>query len=115
VIEAAVGLGLDRDGGDGQLSDEFVGLVVTAMRPVRPDRHGESWALIAEHHDKVKGWVDDGDVPERKMCELLARNGVFVPERTLNRYIDAKFPTPARSTVRVARRRTGRRVAGRLR
>jgi transposase len=27
---------------------------------------------------------------------------VSVPERTLNRYIDAKFPKPDRSTVRVA-------------
>ena len=101
VIEVAVGLGLDRDGGDGQLSDEFVGLVVVAMRPVRPDRHGESWALIVAHHDKIAGWVKAGDVAERKMCELLARRGVFVPERTLNRYVDAKFPTSPRSTVRV--------------
>ncbi len=84
-----------------QLSDEFVGLVMAAMRPLRPDRHGDSWALLTEHHDKVKGWVEAGDVPQRKMCELLARSGVFVAERTLNRYIDAMFPTPTRSTVRV--------------
>ena len=101
VIEAAVCLGLDRDGGDGQLSDEFVGMVIAAVRPDRPDRHGESWALIAEHHDKITGWVNAGGVPERKMCELLERIGVFVSERTLNRYVDAKFPAPARSTVRV--------------
>ena len=102
VVEAAVGLGLVRDGGDVQLSDDFVGLVMAAMRPLRPDRHGDSWALLVEHHDKVKGWVEAGDVPQRKMCELLARCGVFVAERTLNRYIDAMFPTPTRSTVRVA-------------
>lgn len=102
VIEAAVGLGLVRDGDVGQLSDEFVGLVVAMVRPERPDRHGESWALLAEHHDKVKGWVDAGDVPEVKMRELLARSGVFVPERTLNRYVAAKFPVAVRSTVRVA-------------
>ncbi len=100
VIEAAVGLGLDRDGGDGQLSDEFVGWVICAVRPPKPDRHGGSWALIAEHHDKIVGWVGD-DVPERKMCELLERIGVFVPERTLNRYVSAKFPRAAKSTVRV--------------
>ena len=54
VIEAAVCLGLDRDGGDGQLGDEFVGMVIAAVRPARPDRHGESWALIAEHYDKIE-------------------------------------------------------------
>lgn len=102
VIEVAVGLGLVRDGGAGQLDDRFVGLVVAAMRPARPDRHGESWALIAEHHDKVAGWVEAGGIPERKMCELLARSGVFVAERTLNRYVSEKFPTSTRSTLRVA-------------
>ena len=44
VIETAVELGLDRDGDNGQLGDEFIGLVMEAMRQVRPDRHGESWA-----------------------------------------------------------------------
>jgi len=102
VIDVAVGLGLDRDGGDGQLDDEFVGRVMVAMRPQHPDRHGESWALLVGEHDRIAGWVNDGEVPERKMCELLARRGVSVPERTLNRYIDAKFPKPVRSTVRVA-------------
>lgn len=101
VVEAAVGLGLDRAGGDGQLTDELVGAVIEVMRPERPDQHGESWALIEAHHDKVAGWVTAGDVPARKMCELLARLGVVVPERTLNRYLEARWPSPMRSTVRV--------------
>ena len=101
IVEVAVGLGLVRDGDRAQLSDEFVGLVIAVMRPPRPDRHGESWAVIEQHHDKIKVWVDAGDVPEIKMCELLARQGSAVPERTLNRYIADKFPRPVRSTVRV--------------
>jgi transposase len=101
VVETAVALGLERDGGDGQLGDEFVGLVMAAVRQQRPDRHGESWALLETQHDKIAKWVKKGDVPQRKMCELLGRLGVFVPERTLNRYIEAKFPTAPRSTVRV--------------
>jgi transposase len=101
VIETAVGLGLDRAGGDGQLDDEFVGAVMEAVRQVRPDRHGESWAgLIKVHHDLEK-WVED-EVPARKMGELLARSGTVVPERTLNRYLAVMFPKPVRSTVRVA-------------
>ncbi len=102
LVEAAVGLGLDRDGGVDQLSDEFVGSVIVALRPVPPERHGESWSTIEAHHEKVASWVTAGDVPARKMCELLARLGAVVPERTLNRYIAAKFGTPDRSTVRVA-------------
>lgn len=101
VIETAVGLGLDRAGGDGQLDDEFVGKVMAAIRQVRPDRHGDSWAgLIAVHHELEK-WVED-EVPARKMGELLTRRGVVVPERTLNRYLAVMFAKPVRSTVRVA-------------
>jgi hypothetical protein len=59
-----------------------------------------SSALIAEHHDRIAGWAKE-DVPERKICELLERSRVFVPERTVNRYVTAKFPTSAKSTVRV--------------
>lgn len=81
VIETAVALGLERDGGDAQLGDKFVGLVMAAMRQERPDRHGESWSLLAAHHDKIAAWVKAGDVPARKMNELLERSAVFVPER----------------------------------
>ena len=102
VIETAVGLGLDRAGGEGQLDDEFVGEVMAAIRRVRPDRHGESWALLEARHGDIAGWVERKDVPVRKMVELLARSGTVVAERTVNRYVAVKFPTPVRSTVRVA-------------
>ena len=42
-VDAAVGLGLVRDGGDEQLTDGFIGLVVEAVRPHRTDGHGEAW------------------------------------------------------------------------
>ena len=81
VIETAVGLGLDRAGGEGQLDDEFVGEVMAAIRRVRPDRHGESWALLEARHGDIAGWVERKDVPVRKMVELLARSGTVVAER----------------------------------
>ncbi len=102
VIETAVGLGLDRAGGDGQLDDEFVGRVMAAIRQDRPDRHGESWARLEARHADIGGWVEAGDVPVRKIVELLARSGTGVAERTVNRYVAEKFAKPARSTVRVA-------------
>lgn len=101
MIEAAAGLGLDRSGGVDQLDDVFVGSVVAALRQARPDRHGESWALLVGEHDKIAAW-DKADVPGRKIGELLARAGVVVPERTVNRYIETVFPKPVASTVRVA-------------
>lgn len=90
MVEVAVGLGLDRDGGDGQLSDEFMSSVMAALVVRRPDRHGESWAVIAGQHDLLAGWVTDR-VPVVKMGELLARRGVVVPERTLHRYVAEHF------------------------
>lgn len=39
-VVAAEALGLVRDGGESQLSDEFIGSVVEAVRPHRLDGHG---------------------------------------------------------------------------
>jgi transposase len=85
-VEAAVGLGLVRDGGDEQLSDVFIGLVVEAVRPHRVDGRGETWAVLVAHHDEVAAWVAD-DLTGVKIAELLARRGVEVPSRTVQRYI----------------------------
>ena len=55
-VTAAEQLGLARDGGDDQLSDVFVGMVVEAVRPHRHDGHGEAWQLLsAEHEDRRLG------------------------------------------------------------
>lgn len=90
VVDVAVGLGLDRDGGVGQLDDAFMSLVMAELAVGRPDRHGESWAVIAGEHDRIAGWVES-KVPVVKMCELLARRSVVVPERTLHRYVAEHF------------------------
>ena len=48
-IAAAVGLGVDRSGGEEQLSDELIGQICEQVRPKRLDGHGESWRrLLAE-------------------------------------------------------------------
>lgn len=84
-VKAAEGLGLDREGGEDQLTDELLGSVVESVRPHRFGGHGESWRLLVAHHDKIKVWLDDG-LTAVKVGELLARQGVVVPERTLHRY-----------------------------
>jgi hypothetical protein len=57
-VDAAVGLGLVRDGGETQLTDVFIGLVVEAVRPHRTDGHGEAWRLLQAHHDEITAWVE---------------------------------------------------------
>ena len=84
-VDAGVAAGLARDGGEGQLSDEFVGVVVEAVRPHRRDGHGDAWRLLVAHHDQVKAWLDD-DLTAVKVQGLLARRGVVVPRRTVQRY-----------------------------
>jgi transposase len=85
-VEAAVVLGLDRGGGQDQLSDLFIGQVVEAVRPNRVDGHGEAWRELAGRHDEIRAWVD-GDVTGVKIHELLDRRGVRVPLRTVQRYV----------------------------
>jgi transposase len=84
-IDAAVEAGLARDGGEDQLSDEFIGVVVEAVRPHRRDGHGAAWRLLVAHHGQVKAWLDDG-LTAVKVQDLLVRRGVVVPRRTVQRY-----------------------------
>jgi transposase len=84
-IEAAVASGLDRDGDEEQLTDELIGAVVEAVRPARPGGHGASWELLLAHEDDIRSWVK-ADLSVAKIGDLLGRQGVFVPERTLQRF-----------------------------
>lgn len=85
-VEAAVEVGLARDGGEEQLTDVFIGQVVEAVRPHRSDGHGEAWRLLAAEHDRIEAWLKKEELTVRKVHELLARRGVVVPERTMHRY-----------------------------
>ena len=84
-VEAAVAQGVDREGGEVQLSDELIGSVVEAVRPHRSDGHGQAWRLLVAHHDQIKAWLKEG-LTVVKCHDLLTRRGVVVPERTLHRY-----------------------------
>ena len=102
-VDAAVGLGLVRGGGDEQLTDVFIGMVVEAVRPHRLDGHGEAWRRLQAHHDEIAAWVKD-DLTAVKIHEFLVRRGVEVPCRTVQRYVaEVCGRTRSRgSTVRVA-------------
>src|SRR6266516_2084448 len=84
-VTAAVAAGLLRDGGEGQLTDELIGQVVSVVRPVRPDGHGAGWAELEARQQQIAKWAEGG-VPVVKIGILLARQGVVVAERTLHRF-----------------------------
>jgi transposase len=84
-IEAAVAAGLVRDGGEGQLSEELLGVVLGAVRPARPDGHGDSWELLVPLQEQISKRVKAG-LTVTRIGELLTREGTDVPYRTLHRY-----------------------------
>src|SRR6266496_5501192 len=84
-VTAAVAAGLSRGGGEEQLTDELIGQVVSVVRPVRPDGHGQGWAELEARREQIAKWAESG-VPVVKIGILLARRGVVVAERTLHRF-----------------------------
>jgi transposase len=99
-VTAAVAAGLSRDGGEGQLTDELIGQVVSVVRPVRPDGHGLGWAELEARQQQIAGWVAGG-VPVVKIGILLGRQGVVVAERTLHRFAAERCAAGAKVTTRV--------------
>ena len=89
-VAAAEAAGLVRDAGVEAVTDELVGEVVDAVRPARPNGHGASWELLLGHEEQIRAWVSGGDGRDAlsivKIEELLARQGVRVPYRTLHRF-----------------------------
>jgi hypothetical protein len=80
--------GLDRAGGEDQLTDVLLGQVVEKDRPHRTDGRGEARRLLDTHRDQLVEWLDKGNdgLTVVKVHELLERKGVVVPERTLHHH-----------------------------
>ena len=101
-ITAAQTLGVDRDGGEEQLTDELIGQICELVRPSRPDGHGEAWRSLAAHEQEIKDWVADG-LTVVKIGILLTRKGIVVPHRTVARFCVERCGAGRRAhtTVRV--------------
>jgi transposase len=84
-VEAAVRLGLSREEGESQLSDGLLAMVLERVRPYRFDGHGEAWRALVSNHEQIKAWLEGG-LTAVKVTELLSRQGVVVPKRTVQRY-----------------------------
>src|SRR6185437_14852482 len=102
-VEAAVAAGLARDGAPGQLSDELVGQVAEAVRPVRPGGHGQGRDWLESCRDEIQAQVKQG-LTVVKIGVLLERQGVAVPYRTLHRFCAelCGYGRSAATTVQVA-------------
>ena len=102
-VAAAEAAGVRREAGLGAVTDEVVGVVVEAVRPARPNGHGASWELLLAHEEKIRGWVAGGEGRDPlsivKIEELLARQGVRVPYRTLHRFAVERCGFGARTTT----------------
>ena len=90
-VEAARAAGLSRSAGQGAVDDALIGAVVAAVRPARPNGHGPAWEALLGHEAQVRAWVagdgkDAKPLSIVKIQELLARQGVVVPYRTLHRF-----------------------------
>jgi transposase len=103
-VEAAAAVGVERTGGEAQLSDEVLGAILERVRPQRSDGRGESWHRLEANTEQIKAWIDDEGLSVIKVHALLTRTGVIVPRRTLERFC-AELCGPrrgAKKTVRVA-------------
>jgi transposase len=102
-VAAAEAAGLTRDAGPGAVTEELVGLVVEAVRPVRPNGHGTSWEVLLGNEERIRGWVSGGGGLDPlsivKIEELLARQGVVVPYRTLHRFAVERCGFRAKTTT----------------
>jgi transposase len=97
-ITAAVELGVDRCGGEEQLTDELMGQVLERVRPHRRDGHGPAWRTLLAEEARIKEWVEQ-DLTVVKIGILLARRGVVVPHRTLARFAVERRGAGRRSTT----------------
>jgi transposase len=101
-VDRARACGLDRDGGDDQLTDELIAVVIAEVRPHRPNGKSLAWETIAAEHEQIRQWLKDG-LTLTKIHTLLGRRGVVVSYRTLNRYATTELAFGRRqATVPVA-------------
>ena len=99
-VERATSLGLRRDGGVEQLSDDFLNAMALSLQPGKSGPRGESWQLCDEQRDKIEHWLNTDKLKLTKVQTLLTRcTGEEVPYRTLHRFAAEEFGFRQRKTT----------------
>jgi hypothetical protein len=99
-IASGIGLGVERSGGEEQLTEELIGQVVEAVRPHRTDGHGAPWRVLLGEEKQITQWVCDG-LTVVKIGILLKRRGIVVPHRTLARFCVERCGAGRRTQITV--------------
>jgi transposase len=103
-VAGALEVGLCRDGGEIQLTDELLGQVVERVRPLRTNGQGAPRRALEAHSSRIRTLIEDDGLTVKKVHDLLTRQGISVPARTLERFC-AELCGPRRgrsTTVRLA-------------
>jgi transposase len=107
-VQAAQAAGLGRSAGLAAVDDELIAAVVAAVRPARPNGHGQAWDSLLGWEEQIRAWVagdgkDAKPLTVVKIHDLLARRGCVVPYRTLHRFATERCGYRVKATtVRVA-------------
>jgi len=109
-VEAAADAGLVQDGGEEQLTDEAIGVVIGETRNGRRPGHGKGWQRLETERTFIAERLGK-DLHLTKIHDLLGRRGVVVPYRTLHRFAVAELGFGrTRATVRIAEGEPGSEV-----
>ena len=113
-VEAAVALGLDRDGGESQLTDELIGGVCDAVRPAVPPATGPRGSCSAAMRTTSRrGWRRTSPWPRSATCSsVVGRGSRAHPAAVLRRALRSGT---ANDDGAGGRRRTGQGTPDRLR
>jgi transposase len=97
--ELAQELGVNREGGEEQLSEELIGAMASKLQPGPTGGRGESWHRCETCRQELEQWVAKG-LRLTKVHELLERKlGEEVPYRTLHRFATEELGFGKRKTT----------------
>lgn len=103
LVKAAQQLGLNP--GDPWPEDEKVSAFTSlAKRPRPPTPPGETEAVLLNHRDQIRHWLEKDNLLLTKVQELLARDGVLVPYPSLHRFAQKYLDFGKRKSVTVRMR-----------